>query len=432
MKKKTILSIFVWTMAALLAGCGGGGSSGSGTTAIAGGETGPPAGGENPANSAPVANAGMNQTVLVGETVSLDGTGSADPDGDLLSFQWTIQSRPNGSSAAILNADRPNPLFTADKHGNYVIQLVVTDSHGLSSAPAAVTISTINSAPVADAGPDQSVSLIGTTVTLGGQSFDPDGDPISYSWSIITKPSGSSAALSDPASPNPTFVVDVQGDYVIELVVSDSSASSLPDTMIVSFGNLKPVADAGNSFTLVLGNPAYLDGSGSSDPNGDPLTYKWSFVYKPENSTAEFFSTSNVNTSFLPDRAGIYVVSLIVNDGQVDSDPSTLSITVVSSADPIVAGLIDALNNLNALEGSSFKSRTLKKVLTNKINSAVAYIDQGLYREAKNVLENGVIKKMDGCAKTGVPDRNDYITTCDAQNQVYPFILSAIDELAKK
>ena len=202
--------------------------------------------------------------------------------------------------------------------------------------------------------------------------------------------------------------------------------------MIVSFDNLKPVAEAGNSFTLVLGNPADLDGSGSSDPNGDPLTYKWSFVYKPENSTAELVAPTTVNASFLPDRAGIYVVSLIVNDGQVDSDPSTLSITVVSSADPIVNDLITAVNNLTALDAGSFKNRTLRKVLTNKINSAIAYIDQGLYREAKNVLESGVIKKMDGCAKTGVPDRNDYIITCDAQNQVYPFILGAIDELAKK
>lgn len=426
MKKNIIISLFVWTMTALLIGCGGGGSGSSDSSSDGGGGSNP-----IPVNSAPIANAGINQTVAVGETVSLDGTGSADPDGDLLSFQWTIQSYPNGSTAAILNADKPNPLFTPDQPGDYVFQLVVTDSLGLSSAPATVTISTINSAPVADAGPDQSVSLIGTTVTLGGQSFDPDDDLIVYSWSIVTKPSGSSATLSDPASPDPKFVVDVQGDYVIELVVSDPWASSLPDAMIVSFGNLKPVAVAGNSFTLVLGNPASLDGSGSSDPNGDPLTYKWSFVYKPANSTAELNAPLTVNPTFLPDLAGTYVVSLIVNDGQVDSDPSTLSIMVVSSADPIIEDLIKAINAINALDSSAFKNRNLRKALINKINTAIAYIEQGLYSQAKSLFE-GIIKRMDGCAKKGVPDKNDWIVTCDAQNQVYPIILSAIDELAKK
>ncbi len=434
MKKKIILSLLVWAMITLLVGCGGGGgsSSGSGSTDSSSAGTDTPGGASNPTNSAPIADAGMNQTVSVGGTVSLDGTGSADPDGDLLSFQWTIQSHPNGSNAAILNPDRPNPLFTPDQHGNYVFQLVVTDSHGLSSAPATVTISTVNSAPVADAGPDQSVTSIGTTVSLGGQSFDQDGDPIVYSWNIKGKPSGSSASLSNPASPNPTFLVDVRGDYVIELVVSDPWASSLPDEMIVSFDNLKPVADAGDNFTLVLGHPADLNGNGSTDPNGDPLTYKWSFVYKPANSTAELNAPSTVNPSFLPDLAGTYVVSLIVNDGRVDSDPSTLSITVVSSTDPAIEELIKALNAINALDRSAFKSRNLKKVLTAKINTAIAYIDQGFYSDAKSALETGIIKKVDGCAKNGSPDKNDWIVTCDAQNQVYPHILSAIGELAKK
>jgi hypothetical protein len=407
-----------------LLSCGGGGGGGSNSSSASGG-------GSNPTNSAPIANAGINQTVAVGETASLDGTGSADPDGDLLSFQWTIQSYPNGSTAAIVNADHPNPLFTPDQPGDYVFQLVVTDSHGLSSAPATVTISTINSAPMADAGPDQSVSLIGTTVTLGGQSFDPDGDAITYSWTIKTKPSGSSATLSDPVSANPTFTVDFQGDYVIELVVSDPWASSLPDTMIVSFGNLKPVADAGDSFTLVLGNPTPLDGSGSWDPNNDALTYKWSFVYKPANSTAELSAPLTVNPTFLPGLAGTYVVSLIVNDGQVDSDPSTLSITVVASADPVIADLINAINAINALDSSAFKNRNLRKTLVNKINTAIAYIEQGLYSQAQSLL-GGILKKMDGCSKKGVPDNNDWIITCDAQDQVYPVILGAIDELAKK
>jgi hypothetical protein len=426
MKRKIILSVLVWTMTILLAGCGGGGGGSSDSSTVA--TTTPASGGSTPVNSKPIANAGIGQTVAIGETVSLDGTGSADPDGDLLTFQWTILSQPANSTAGLLNPDTPNPLFTPDKQGDYVFQLVVTDSHGLASDPATVTISTINSAPVADAGPDQSVASVGTTITLGGQSFDPDGDDITYLWSIKTKPSGSAAALSDPTSPTPTFVVDVHGDYVIELVVSDSSLSSLPDTMIVSFDNLKPVAVAGDSFAMVLGNSAPLDGSESSDPNHDPLTYKWSFVYKPENSQAQLINPLTAYPTFLPDLAGTYVVSLIVNDGQLDSDPSTISITVVSSTNPVINSLITAINGINPLDSSAFKNLNLKKVLTNKINTALDYIDQGLDSSAKNVL-GGIIKKMDGCAKNGNPDKNDWIITCDAQDQAYPYILDAINGL---
>ena len=437
MKKTIILSIFVWTMATLLLGCGGGNSnSGSGIINDASGGSG--GGTEKPAsipsitNSAPVANAGMDQTVQVGDTASLDGTGSADPDGDILSFQWTIKSQPGGSNATILDADKPNPSFTPDQQGNYVFQLVVTDTHGLPSSPATVTVSTINSAPVADAGPDQGVTAVGTIVSLGGQSFDPDGDTIVYSWSLKTKPSGSSAILSTPASPNPTFIVDVRGDYIIELVVNDPWTSSAPDTMLVSFDNLKPVADAGSSFSLVLGNPANLNGSGSYDPNGDSLTYRWSLVDVPASSTAQLDNPSAVNPSFLPDLTGTYVVSLIVNDGQVDSDPSTLSITVVSSADPVIQKLITALNALAGLDLSVFANPQLKKTLATKINKVIAYIDQGLFKEAKNELTNDILKKMDGCAQYGAPDNNDWIITCDAQNQVYPLILSSIEDLGQK
>jgi hypothetical protein len=107
------------------------------------------------------------------------------------------------------------------QEGNYVIQLIVLDAKGLASSPDTVTVSTINSAPIADAGLDQSVTSLGTVITLGGKSWDPDGDSISYSWIMVSKPDESMAILSDRASANPTFVADVYGYYVIELVVTD-------------------------------------------------------------------------------------------------------------------------------------------------------------------------------------------------------------------
>ena len=84
-----------------------------------------------------------------------------------------------------------------------------------------------NTAPVADAGPDQTVSA-GNQATLNtGGSSDADGDPLTFSW-ILQKPAGSQATLSDPSAACPQFTVDLEGEYVCELTVNDGIADSAP------------------------------------------------------------------------------------------------------------------------------------------------------------------------------------------------------------
>jgi hypothetical protein len=83
-------------------------------------------------NGLPVANAGTDQTVTVGDNVYLDGTNSTDPDDDPLDFAWTMTTRPSGSSASLISATSPTPHFTADVAGTYVISLTVMDTDGTS------------------------------------------------------------------------------------------------------------------------------------------------------------------------------------------------------------------------------------------------------------------------------------------------------------
>ena len=186
---------------------------------------------------APVAEAGTDQSVHAGTRVNLDGSGSSDPDGNYpLSYSWRITSKPTGSGAILSDQTVINPSFTADLPGDYTMELVVINSLGWSSEADSVHVSTSNTPPVAAAGPDQFIFQLGAKVQLDGTlSYDDDGDPITYSWAITAKPPGSSATLSDPTSANPTFVVDMDGDYVIELVVSDPWSSGAPDTMTVYF-----------------------------------------------------------------------------------------------------------------------------------------------------------------------------------------------------
>src|SRR5262249_35874668 len=155
--------------------------------------------------------AGPDQTVFVGTTVHLDGSKSSDVDGDALMFTWSVIRSPSGSTATLLDPTVVNPTFVVDKPGTYVVQLIVNDGIG-NSAPAIVTITTINSRPVANAGPDQIV-VLGQTVSLdGSKSNDVDGDHLTFRWSMLSQPSGVvPVTLSDPAAVHPTLVANLPG-----------------------------------------------------------------------------------------------------------------------------------------------------------------------------------------------------------------------------
>ncbi len=288
-------------------------------------------------NSAPVADAGRDQNALVGATVELDGSASTDADGDLLSYGWSIVSSPAGSTAQLTyadGADDPAPTFVADVPGVYVISLVVGDGKTF-SAPSSVTVTAAsgNVAPAADAGDDIS-TVVGTTVTLSGElSSDANGDPLTYAWAVVSRPAGSTAVLVGPTTATPSLTPDVPGSYVIELVVSDGQLASTPDRVVVTAGaagvNLAPVAVAGpRQRNVVVGQTVQLNGSKSYDPNGTPLTYKWTFKSRPKKSTAALQGNTTALPTFVPDVRGNYVVQLVVSDGQLTSVPSSVMIRV--------------------------------------------------------------------------------------------------------
>src|SRR5206468_3676709 len=194
-------------------------------------------------------------------------------------------SRPLGSTALLTAATTVVPSFVIDQAGQYTSQLIVNDGT-VSSGPATVTISTLNSPPVANAGPDQSAG-VGTLVQLDGSaSSDVDGDLLTYQWALTGQPAGSVAALANPTSAAPTFVIDKPGTYTAQLIVNDGTVNSAPDTMTTSTENSKPLADAGPDQEAVVGMPIELDGRGSRDADGDPLTYQWALSTLPPGSTA--------------------------------------------------------------------------------------------------------------------------------------------------
>ncbi len=311
----------------LLSGCGGGGN----------------AGGPDGGSAAPAAQAQGDETAPVGTAVTLDGTASHAPSGAPVSYQWTLTEKPPGSTVSLTNATSARPTFTPDIAGRYTVTLVVTAS-GVASQPDSVSIDCVpgNVAPRANAGPDRS-AVVGRAITLDGTaSHDPNNTPVTYNWRIVTQPTGSNAVFTNTTAAMPTFTADISGLYSVALTVSDGSLTSPADQMeiTVGTGNLPPVANAGPDQAVTVAEVVTLTGSGSSDPNGDPLTYRWCLQGRPDGSTATISAANTAQPTFTPDVPGSYVFCLTVNDGQSASASDT--VVVEAQLPNFVNGVLQA------------------------------------------------------------------------------------------
>jgi hypothetical protein len=189
----------------------------------------------------------------------------------------------------------------------------------------------LNQAPVADAGADQQADE-GASVTLDGRaSSDADQDPLSYSWKQVEGPS---VTLDDVGSDTPVFsapTVAVATDLVFELVVSDGPSNSAPaqtTVTVLNSANEAPVADAGPDQTVDEGNLVTLDGSGATDPNGDTLSWLWSLESGPAVALQGVDTAHPSFTAPAVDGDQFLVLKLVVNDGQANSQPDSVTITV--------------------------------------------------------------------------------------------------------
>jgi len=186
-------------------------------------------------NLPPTADAGPDQSIHVGTTLQLNGGGSFDDNTPTasLGYAWTVTSRPAGSVATLINANTATPSFAPDRTGNYIVQLIVTDEQGLSSAPDFAILSSLNQAPTAVATVNPNLVIVGHVVQLNGYgSTDPDpGDTLTYAWTITQAPAGSAASLAGANTATATIVPMVAGTYAVTLTVSDLVGPGTPATV---------------------------------------------------------------------------------------------------------------------------------------------------------------------------------------------------------
>jgi len=282
-----------------------------------------------PANRAPVANAGSDQDASVGAQVDLQGGTSSDPDGDALTFEWRTIASPGGTAVTLTGTTTAEASFTPMEAGVYEFELTVSDGMLAARDTVRVTVTTPNRIPTVDVGADQSITL-GATATVVAQATDPDGDPLTFSWMVQSRPQGSTAALSSTTTATVMITPDLAGDYVLEVTVSDGRGGEATDTVKITAAaqgqNRAPMANAGVNQNATTTIPVTLNGTSSSDPDGDPLTFMWSLVSVPEGSSATIIAANSSIATFTPDVDGTYVVQLMVSDGQLSStDTATIT-----------------------------------------------------------------------------------------------------------
>ena len=287
----------------------------------------------------PVADAGAELTVGEGDNVKLDATGSFDPDGDLLTYQWVQTAGP---SVTLSDAHAANPTFAAPEgvtNTDATFELHVSDGSNTSVDSVVVHINANDDAPSADAGVDQTVDE-GAVVHLAGQGTDPEGQSLTYEWVQV---SGPQVQLSDAHAANPTFVAPDRvsnTDVSFQLHVTDGTSTSI-DTVAVHINadNDAPSADAGVDQTVDEGAVVHLAGQGT-DPEGQPLTHEWVQVSGPQ---VQLSDPHAANPTFVaPDRVSNTDVSfeLHVSDGTNTSiDTVTVHINADNDAPSADAGV---------------------------------------------------------------------------------------------
>jgi gliding motility-associated-like protein len=278
-------------------------------------------------NQSPTANAGINITItLPTNSTNITGSGS-DPDGSITGYAWTQVSGPGAST--LTNASSATVSVSNLIQGVYTFRLTVTDNNGatgFANVNVTVNAAPVNISPVANAGPDRSITLPTNSLVINGSATDADGTITSYAW---TKQSGPAATLTNQNTANLTASTLIEGTYIFRLTVTDNQGATNADEMTLTVQpaaiNQSPVVNAGVDISLTLPTNSALLQATASDPDGTISSYQWIKISGPTftgtgNTTANF----SINTLL----AGIYVFRITVTDnlGATASDDVTVSV----------------------------------------------------------------------------------------------------------
>ncbi len=287
-------------------------------------------------NEPPIADAGDVQTGVEGSVITLNGAGSFDPDGTIVSYLW---KQTEGGYVDLNNPATPNPDFTAPdvaaEGETFTFELTVTDDN-LEKSTATVIVNVIdddteepNHPPVAVATVEPGETVVNegqTNITLiGSDSYDPDvGDAVStYLWKQISGPGvvlyGTGSERNFTA---PNVKENEQLVFCLTVVDVDGLRSTDTVSVTVNWVNTGPAADAGTDQTVDEGIIVQLDGSGSNDSDDGIFSYNWTQV---EGTAVELLNADSQKAIFTApdvtdDEILVFLLTVTDNSGVTDYD----------------------------------------------------------------------------------------------------------------
>jgi hypothetical protein len=303
-----------------------------------------------PVNTAPVVNAGPDQTLTLPVSATLAGSATDDglPTGSTLSKSWSKVSGPG--TITFGNASLASTTAAFSVAGTYTLRLTATDGALSTSDDIVVTVNpivSVNTAPVVNAGIDQTITLPASGTLAGSATDDglPTGSTLSRSWSKVSGPG--TVTFANISSLTSTVTFSLAGTYTLKLTANDSLLSTSDNVVFIVNAalpvNRPPVVNAGLDQTLTLPASATLAGTATDDglPTGSTLTKTWSKISGP--GTVTFANASSLNSTATFSMAGSYTLRLTASDGTLTTTDDMVAI--VNSCGAVVSGTISVLAN---------------------------------------------------------------------------------------
>jgi minor extracellular serine protease Vpr len=177
-----------------------------------------------------------------GNTVALNSENSSGAFGNPLSYTWAFSSRPTGSAASLSSPADASTSFVPDIPGDYRVSLTVSQSSPAGTAEATVHVNNVPLAAIAGPANDN----VGIPVAFSGAgSTDPDSQPLTLRWVLVSRPSGSQASLLPTGSDNATMTPDFPGNYEVGLRADDGLDNSVLVTKTLTTTGVAPPSTGG-------------------------------------------------------------------------------------------------------------------------------------------------------------------------------------------
>ncbi|XP_043430385.1 dyslexia-associated protein KIAA0319-like protein homolog isoform X1 [Prionailurus bengalensis] len=258
----------------------------------------------------------------------IDGSQSTDDD-KIVQYHWEelkgpLREEKISEDTAILKLSKLVP-------GNYTFSLTVVDSDGAtSSTTASLTVNkAVDYPPVANAGPNQVITLPQNSIILFGNQSTDDHGITSYEWSLSPSSKGKVVEMQGVRTPTLQLSAMQEGDYTYQLTVTDTigqQATAQVTVIVQPENNKPPQADAGPDKELTLPvDSTTLDGSKSSDDQ-KIISYLWEKTQGPDGVQLENANSSVATVTGL--QVGTYVFTLTVKDERNLQSQSSVNVIV--------------------------------------------------------------------------------------------------------